>query len=187
MQEFSLEWFASLVLLVLPAYFANAAPVYINNAEKIRRRVYAPIDGGMNFIDGKRVLGDGKTWEGLVGGICAGWLSGAVLGLLGMVPLGMGFDRWFAVSVFLSVGALFGDLAGSFLKRRLSVERGVPFPFFDQLGFVVFSLAFASAAAPELGYMVGASGFFVLLFLSYGAHKFFNWLAWKAGLKSVQW
>ena len=27
-----------------------------------------PIDGGKNWKDGNRILGDGKTWNGLIGG-----------------------------------------------------------------------------------------------------------------------
>jgi CDP-2,3-bis-(O-geranylgeranyl)-sn-glycerol synthase len=186
--EITLQWVFSLVLLILPAYFANAAPVWLNpSGGKAGKIKTTPIDGGKNFWDNRRVLGDNKTWEGLVGGIAIGWLTGAVLALVGLIPLGFSFDLWFLVSLFLSIGAHAGDLLGSFVKRRLNVESGNQLPGFDQLGFVILSLLFASFAAPQLGTLIGWEGFVFLLALSYGAHVLFNWIAFKIGLKNVPW
>ncbi|HET6399618.1 MAG TPA: CDP-archaeol synthase, partial [Candidatus Thermoplasmatota archaeon] len=55
--------------LFLPAYVANMSPVF---SAKLLPRWNAPMDGGRTSKDGKRVLGPGKTWRGLVGGIVAG-------------------------------------------------------------------------------------------------------------------
>lgn len=185
MTPFSAEWFFSLILLILPAYFANSAPLYVNPHKG--KSSATPVDFGRNFVDGHRIFGDGKTWEGLVGGIAAGWLAGSLMGMLGFIPLGFSFDQWFWISLFLGMGAMAGDLVGSFVKRRLDVGRGGRFPYFDQLGFVILSLAFATAAAPEIGYSIGFWGYAVLLLLSYCTHIFFNWFAFKIGLKSVPW
>jgi CDP-2,3-bis-(O-geranylgeranyl)-sn-glycerol synthase len=186
--EFSLEWMAQLFLFVIPAYISNSAPVAINPTDrKTGKTKGAPLDGGHMFIDGKRIFGDGKTWDGLIGGILLGTLAGTLEGLLNLVPLGFGFDQWVLVSFFLASGALFGDLAGSFIKRRLAVTRGNQLPFFDQLGFLFFALAFASAVAPQVGYSVGASGFVFLIALSYCMHVLFNYLAYWLGIKSVPW
>ncbi|MFA5247411.1 MAG: CDP-2,3-bis-(O-geranylgeranyl)-sn-glycerol synthase [Candidatus Micrarchaeia archaeon] len=182
------NWIISLILLILPAYFANAAPVYLNpSGDKAGKIKTTPIDNGKNFWDNRRLLGDGKTWEGLIGGVAAGWLFGTIMGWAGIIPLGFSFDKWFWVSLLLSMGAHAGDLLGSFIKRRLNVASGGPFPVFDQLGFVLLSLLFASFAAPEISYLIGVAGFAFLLALSYGAHVFFNWLAFKIGLKKVPW
>jgi len=184
-----LQWVFSLILLIIPAYFANAAPVWLNpSGEKAAGKIKTtPIDDGKNFVDGRRVLGDGKTWEGLFGGIAMGWLAGMLMGWAGFIPLGFSFDLWVWVSLFLSIGAHAGDLLGSFIKRRLNVGSGGQFPVFDQLGFVILSLFFASLVAPQIAYLIGFEGFFFLLALSYGAHVFFNWIAFKIGLKKVPW
>ncbi|MFA6036169.1 MAG: CDP-archaeol synthase, partial [Candidatus Micrarchaeia archaeon] len=63
----------SLLLLVLPAYFANSSPVLLGGG--------APVDLRRNFSDGRRIFGDGKTWRGLVGGIFVGTLAGVALSL----------------------------------------------------------------------------------------------------------
>ena len=37
----------------------------------------------------------------------------------------------------MGFGTVFGDLCGSFAKRRFNVERGKPFPVLDQLDYVL--------------------------------------------------
>jgi len=60
------------MIFVLPAYIANATPVI---SVKIIGRS-TPLDRGMYAWDNKRILGDGKTVEGLISGILVGALSG---------------------------------------------------------------------------------------------------------------
>jgi len=54
--------------LILPAYIANASAVLVGGG--------TPIDFGKNWKDGKRILGDGKTWRGLISGAFIGITSG---------------------------------------------------------------------------------------------------------------
>ncbi len=53
----------------LPAYVANMSPVF---SAKLIPWWGRPIDGGRMHSDGERLLGDGKTWRGLIGGGLAG-------------------------------------------------------------------------------------------------------------------
>lgn len=57
------------LLFFLPAYVANMSPPLV---AKVLPRWSAPIDGGRMHKDGRRLLGAGKTWRGLVGGAVAG-------------------------------------------------------------------------------------------------------------------
>ncbi|HKZ42688.1 MAG TPA: CDP-archaeol synthase, partial [Candidatus Hodarchaeales archaeon] len=93
-----------------------------------------PMDGGRNWRDGKRVFGDGKTWRGFIGGVIIGSLAGLVQSLIEQNPSAIlrGF--------LLSFGALLGDLTGSFIKRRLDIERGQPALGMDQLGFLAMGV-----------------------------------------------
>ena len=116
---------------ILPAYVANAAPVVLGGGR--------PIDGGRKFTDGRPIFGPGKSILGFVAGLIAGsvfaMLQGVAVGLLYSYSL-RGF--------LLALGALTGDLLGSFIKRRINLARGAAAPGLDQLGFVVLALLFAS-------------------------------------------
>ena len=59
--------------LILPAYIANASAVLVGGG--------TPIDFEKNWRDGKRILGDGKTWRGLIVGAFVGITGGFGLSL----------------------------------------------------------------------------------------------------------
>lgn len=81
----------------------------------------APLDGGATLADGTRVLGDHKTWRGLVIGALA---CGLVARLL-QYPLLLG--------VAFGVLSLAADATTSFVKRRLRLHPGAEIPGVDQL------------------------------------------------------
>lgn len=61
------DWVALLIfslLFIVPAYISNASMVFTGGGK--------PIDGGRNFRDGRRILGDHKTWNGLKGPLYIG-------------------------------------------------------------------------------------------------------------------
>jgi CDP-2,3-bis-(O-geranylgeranyl)-sn-glycerol synthase len=128
---------------MLPAYVPNNAAVLVGGGR--------PIDGGRT-LGGRRLLGDGKTWRGTMGGWAAG--VALALGLRSVrVPAGdllgvalPGFP--IAAALALPLGAMLGDIAASFLKRRTGRARGAPFPGVDQLDFVAGALLAAAVAAP---------------------------------------
>ncbi|MEN3047490.1 MAG: CDP-2,3-bis-(O-geranylgeranyl)-sn-glycerol synthase [Candidatus Caldarchaeales archaeon] len=120
------------LVYVVPAYVANGAPVVVVRLVGSTH----PLDFGRTFLDGRRLLGDGKTVEGLVTGIAAGSAVG-----LSVLLLSPGTFRHASEPVLLSVGAMLGDVLGSFAKRRAGVERGASVPVLDQLGFLVTAFA----------------------------------------------
>jgi CDP-2,3-bis-(O-geranylgeranyl)-sn-glycerol synthase len=124
----------SALVYVLPAYVANGAPVVLVRAVERPR----PLDMGRNFIDGRRILGDGKTFEGLFGGLLSGTAIGLVVSLL--LP---GTFRSPIEPVTLSSGAMLGDILGSFAKRRIGISQGGPLPVVDQTGFLAVALLLA--------------------------------------------
>jgi CDP-2,3-bis-(O-geranylgeranyl)-sn-glycerol synthase len=48
----------------------------------------------------------------------------------------------------MAFGGLIGDLVGSFIKRRSGIERGHPFIFLDQLGFLILGMVFVFPLIP---------------------------------------
>ena len=126
---------ATAIWSMLPAYVPNNVAVVVGGG--------APLDGGRT-VGGTRLLGNGKTWRGTVGGIAAGALLASGLNLVA-VPAGSAIGVRLptfpsAAMVSLPAGAMAGDIAGSFIKRRTGRRRGAPFPVLDQLDFVVGAL-----------------------------------------------
>ena len=62
------ELFLQALWLILPAYVANASAVLVGGG--------TPIDFGKLWKDGKRIFGDGKTWQGLFAGGFVGMTAG---------------------------------------------------------------------------------------------------------------
>jgi CDP-2,3-bis-(O-geranylgeranyl)-sn-glycerol synthase len=154
------------VKLIFPAYCANAAPVLAGGG--------SPMDFGKNFVDGRRVFGKNKTFRGFFFGLAIGIFVGAVEVVL------FGYPLLFAV--LLPLGALFGDLAGAFLKRRLNIAPGGLLPVVDQVDFVVGAIVFSlplSIISLELA--------IAMLIITPPIHLLTNFAAYKLKLKSNPW
>ncbi len=83
------------------------------------------------------------------------------------------------IAVLLAFGALFGDLCGSFVKRRVGFSRGESFPVLDQLEFVVGALLLASLIKVPRWEIVA-----ILLILTPFIHLGTNFIGYKLGFKS---
>ena len=136
--------------LLLLIVIANGAPVVA--AVVCGNRGARPLDGGRVLADGHRVLGDSKTWRGVLLSPLATGASATLLGL----PVGVG--------VVVGAGAMAGDLLSSFLKRRLGVPSSGRMLGLDQIPEALLPLlAVADKFAltwPTIGWMV--VGFVVL-------------------------
>jgi CDP-2,3-bis-(O-geranylgeranyl)-sn-glycerol synthase len=168
---------------MLPAYVPNNAAVLAGGGR--------PIDGGRTWGE-RRVLGDGKTWRGTAAGTLAG--TALALGLNQVAgpagnALGVTVPTFpVAGAVALAFGAMVGDVAASFLKRRSGRERGAPFPGVDQLDFVVGALALAAVAAPGwFGRTFTLSVLAVILVATPLLHVVTNVLAYALGFKDEPW
>ncbi|MGC8662571.1 MAG: CDP-2,3-bis-(O-geranylgeranyl)-sn-glycerol synthase [Candidatus Micrarchaeia archaeon] len=154
------------IIYILPAYVANGSPVIFKGVK--------PIDFGKTF-KGKRIFGPHKTIRGLIFGLASGIVVGAAESLI--------LPYMLVVGIVLSIGTHFGDLFGSFIKRRMGKESGSSVPFLDQYLFLIFALLFAY----PLGNMPGIVGIIFLFILTGIMHKLTNVLANKAKLKDVPW
>jgi len=145
----------------LPAYFANATPVVLGGG--------TPIDLGRNFLDGRRILGDGKTFRGFFLALAVGTLIGAL-------------QRRPFIGFTMSLGAMLGDMAVSFLKRRLGLKRGDPLPVGDQLDFVAGAIALtAPVVSIPLSYVIA------IVVVTPPIHLGTNALAYVLKLKEEPW
>lgn len=171
---------AQLLLFILPAYIANATPVLFGGG--------MPVDFRRKFIDGERLLGDGKTWRGLLAGLCFGSLTGLVESQscsFAILPVSLCSLNLLLLGFVLSLGTMLGDLAGSFIKRRMRIQRGHPSLILDQLSFLLFALLFSIPYVPA-GFLALYSVAFLFV-LTYLLHVLTNIFANRLGLKKVPW
>ncbi|HFC49463.1 MAG TPA: CDP-2,3-bis-(O-geranylgeranyl)-sn-glycerol synthase [Thermofilum sp.] len=163
-----LDLLVRLIIFYLPAYVANGSPVLFS-------KIYGsghPIDMGIVFPDGRRLLGDGKTFEGFFTGTLTGSLVGLILTQMGLHSM--------SSSITLSLGAMIGDSFGSFIKRRLGFKRGEWAPLLDELPFILIALGLHQVfvCALPLEYWI------VALLLTPVLHKATNIFAEYIGLRS---
>lgn len=134
-----------IIWFFLPAGFANMAPIFAAKMPLLRK-YNAPIDGHRN-IGSKRILGDHKTWRGLIAGVVVGFLAFLIFQYIANIwsPLGliMG-DSYLALPVYfgalMGFGALVGDSIKSFFKRQIGIKSGKSWLPFDQIDYIVGSI-----------------------------------------------
>ena len=167
--------------ILFPAYAANMYPPLAHGTH--------PIDSGKTLWDGKRIFGDGKTWEGLALGIGMGGLVGAAEFVLWpslnsyAKALGGSLPPYTLPLILLvPVGALVGDMCGSFIKRRLGKERGADIPFLDQLNFIVGALVFSFLFTEISWGMI-----VVMLVITPILHRAVNIIGFRLKEKAVPW
>jgi CDP-2,3-bis-(O-geranylgeranyl)-sn-glycerol synthase len=162
---------------IFPAYCANGTPVLAGGGTKM--------DFGKNFIDGKRVFGNNKTFRGFF----FGWAVGFAVGL--MEGLVFGFENFPVLfALLIPLGALLGDLTGAFIKRRLNIAPGGLLPIVDQIDFVVGAVVFSV----PLALTIWSDGVIPLWQIAVAAliitppiHLLTNFCAYKLKLKKHPW
>ncbi len=186
------EIFKLLIAVLGAVYFM--LPAYVSNLSGLAFGGGKPIDGGKNYKDGRRLIGNGVTWKGFMNGTILGTCVGVLLGIIGTyfgdlsALTGGIIDLHVYGSVFgglilgflMAFGALFGDLVGSFIKRRMGLQSGQPAPFMDQLDFVLGALVFAL-----LMVRISWGLFVIIVLLSLILHLGANTIAYLLGIKDV--
>jgi len=174
---------ATALWAMLPAYVPNNAAVLAGGGR--------PIDGGRTW-NGRRLLGDGKTWRGTAVGTLVGVALAVLLNAVAgpaSAALGVELPAFpLPGALGLALGAMLGDTGASFLKRRTGRERGAAVPGLDQLDFVVGALLFAALFAPGwflATFSVGVVA--VVLVATPLLHVVTNVVAYRLGLKNEPW
>jgi CDP-2,3-bis-(O-geranylgeranyl)-sn-glycerol synthase len=181
------SWFFALVSalwIMVPAYVPGPAAVIFGGGP--------PIDGGTSWKDGRRLLGDGKTVRGFLLGVLAGiavgwagvWAQAAAGGSL---PFPLPSHTLLTACTF-AVGALLGDLAKSFVKRRIGKAPGDPWPVADQYDLVAGALLLTALLVPA--WLLSTFTLPILLWILLATpvlHRATNIAGHRLGVKRVPW
>lgn len=158
------------VIFFLPAYVANAMPV-IASGLKICPSLAKPIH--------EKWFGKSKTYRGFIFGIGGAIVAGFIQVLMGFYSQA---DPFLLLAFTLGLGALLGDLVKSFVKRRIGIKSGEPWPPSDQLDYVIGALLLSHFVFPRPVEVI-----ITLLILSPLFSFLANLTAYKLGLKKVWW
>jgi len=168
------------LFFIFPAYVANAMPVVLGGG--------TPIDLGRKWFDGKPIFGSHKTIRGFIAGVTAGTLTGLaqefVLNSVAPSDFVLAFHFSVFVGFVVSSGALLGDLAHSFVKRRIRIAEGAPHPIADQLDFVVGAILISFLAPPPHLNVLTAG---IILVITLPTHLLTNVIAYLVGVKKTPW
>ena len=169
--------------LMLPAYIPNNCAALFGGG--------TPLDLGRTFKDGRRILGDGKTFRGTIAGTICGIVAGLLLNLIaptiGMPSFGTGFEQ-LPILLGLSFGAMLGDIVAAFFKRRRGLKRGAPLFVIDQLDFVVGSWLLTMLIAPHWFWQnFNLTIILIVLLITPVLHRITNIIGYKMGAKREPW
>jgi CDP-2,3-bis-(O-geranylgeranyl)-sn-glycerol synthase len=153
-----------------PAYIANMAPPVV--------RYWS----GWNRPISQRWLGSHKTVMGFGIGVLAAVAVTFVQSRVAWEGSLVAADDWAALGLRFGVGAMAGDSAKSFVKRRVGIAAGKPWVPWDQLDFVLGALIFTWGCAP-----LSWPDLATILLLSTGGHILINRLGYWIGIRDVKW
>ena len=176
-----LEFVLGAFWFILPAYFANMAPVFMPDWLKLRN---VRLDFGKT-LKGKPILGNHKTLHGLlwaiVWGLGIGMAQKALCESYGWIFC-TGVPSGWQIGLMLGLGAIVGDGIKSFFKRRTTMKPGAQWFPWDQIDYVLGAWAFSS--------MIVRVDWQIWAFLIIAApilHYAVNFLGYKLGMKEVPW
>lgn len=169
-----------LVYFMLPAYFANMAPVFAKHI--FSRKVLSPIDLGAK-VGGHPLFGKHKTFGGFIFGVVIGIATGYIQFLL--YPHLKDFclvdysALWMQLGFLLGLGAITGDLVESFFKRRFNLKSGKLWLPYDELDFSIGALIFASPV-----YFLGWINSGLILLISMLGDILVGWIGYLLHIRS---
>ncbi len=179
------------IVILLPAMTANTFAPFLGGG--------TPVDLGKARRDGRRYLGDGKTWRGFIGGSACAALLGMLMlltmhltgfrdvdsSLWGSYPLNM------LLIASMATGSLVGDMIGSFIKRAIGRPRGARTFLLDQWDYVLGAVLFILPFYPWWfeTFVKDHHWISLVLFLivAYFAHVVANRIGYWIGVKKEPW
>lgn len=163
----------------------------------ILKSFQVPIDLKKNFIDGKRIFGDNKTWKGLIGYLLFNIITTILWGLICNVTNINHLNYFYInnqniISFNIFIGLLLGlgyslfELPNSFIKRRLDIKPGKTISGLKKILFIFLDQAdsiFGCCLVVWLFYNLGIKLYIIYVLVGALTHIFFNMLLYFLKLR----
>jgi CDP-2,3-bis-(O-geranylgeranyl)-sn-glycerol synthase len=154
------------------------APAYVANMVAPLTRYWR----GWNRPISTRWLGSHKTVIGFAAGLLGALATSFVQNAIGYDTGIVDSEHWAELGLRFGVGAMGGDCAKSFFKRRLGIRPGQPWLPFDQVDFVLGALILVAPRST-----LGLGDVVLVLALSFIGHIAVNHTAYWLGIREVKW
>ena len=165
----SYSWFIIITYISNGSLLAGVSLIKKMKGSRLRKLLLTPIDFNRKFTDDQLIIGDHKPVAGIM--ITAFW----------SVLFSLIYHETFAY--FLPFAVFLGDIAGSFLKRRLRIKHGRPLFIVDQINFFAAGyliVLYLGIAFPLIDFLQLAV---ITIFVHIGTNAF----AYKIGIKDEPW
>ena len=163
----------------------------------ILKAIAKPIDFGKNFVDGKRLFGDNKTWKGMLGYILFNMLFSVLWGFAcqggALHDLNFFYQNHentipfnLLIGVLLGLGYSLFELPNSFLKRRLDITPGKSVSGFWKVFFIFLDQAdsvFGVALVVWMFYPLGIGLYLLYVLVGAATHLFMNMMLYFMHLR----
>ena len=156
------------VYFILPAYFANMAPLIFKKVPFL------------NFVISKKYFGDHKTYRGVFFAIVLAIIISYIQYKID-IDINIDYKYWLFIGILMGTGAMVGDLVESAVKRKMKIKPGNPFFPFDQIDFILGALIFVSfLEIPPIHIWI------ICLLVTPILHLATNFIAFKLKIKDVK-
>jgi len=167
---------------MMPAYFANMAPVIFKRFKFLGY----PVDFNKK-LGNKPVLGKNKTYRGIFFGVLAALVIAYLQFYLYQYPFFRSisfynYNNWAIIGFLLGFGALLGDLVKSFIKRRMNVKPGKRFIPLDQIDYSIGAIALFSFYDA-----LSSSKILIIIIMSFFLHIITNHSAFYLKIRDEKW
>lgn len=159
-----------LAYVMAPAYGANMAPPLMRFWKGWNRPIHEPWFGAH------------KTVLGFCVGVAAAVAVAFAQHLVGSPPSRVDDADWLVLGLAFGLGAMVGDTAKSFCKRRLGMAPGARWIPFDQLDFAIGALV---ATRPWV--RLDATDIAFVLAATFVGDLIVNRAAFRLGMKDTPW
>lgn len=178
-----LKFTAMSIYSSLPAIMANIGPFVTKDLPLLNY----PLDCNLKFME-ERLLGDNKTFRGLVFGVIFGMLTMYILYAVDrftgvrLTLYSFSEVNFHLLAFLMGFGVIFGDALKSFFKRRFKIKPGDRFIPWDQIDCALGGLILG-----RIAWDYSPAYFFVVIITTFFMHILVRHLGYYLKMCNSKW